>query len=91
MKVIQTRAFENKVKKLHKNEKLELDKAVNQIINNPGIGQGKVGDLAGIQVFKFKIQSQQYLLAYRFDEIPILLTLLALGSHENFYRDLKNF
>jgi len=29
------------------------------------------------------------LLAYRFTEDELALTLLALGTHENFYRDLK--
>jgi len=29
------------------------------------------------------------LLAYEYDEVKDELTLLAFGSHENFYRDLK--
>jgi hypothetical protein len=34
---------------------------------------------------------QQYLLGYTFDEQTMMLTLLALGGHENFYRDLKKY
>jgi mRNA-degrading endonuclease YafQ of YafQ-DinJ toxin-antitoxin module len=30
------------------------------------------------------------LLAYTYEEEVVTLTLLALGSHENFYRNLKN-
>ena len=49
----------------------------------------KTGDLAGVQVYKYKRKTQQYLLAYRVNPTGKILTLLALGSHENFYRDLK--
>jgi mRNA-degrading endonuclease RelE of RelBE toxin-antitoxin system len=28
-------------------------------------------------------------LAYTYDDEKIIVTLLAVGSHENFYRDLK--
>ncbi|MFO1257229.1 MAG: type II toxin-antitoxin system RelE/ParE family toxin [Gammaproteobacteria bacterium] len=35
------------------------------------------------------IQRQEWLLAYRFDDAMPRLTLLMLGPHENFYRDLK--
>jgi len=33
--------------------------------------------------------NQLALLAYEYDEVKDTLTLLAFGSHENFYRDLK--
>ncbi|NBT69695.1 MAG: type II toxin-antitoxin system RelE/ParE family toxin, partial [Betaproteobacteria bacterium] len=38
-------------------------------------------------VYKFKSQAQLLLLAYEFD--PKTRHLLLLGSHENFYRELK--
>ena len=50
-------------------------------------GEEKRGDLAGVRVYKFRVQDQQFLLAYEFDTDN--LSLLALGIHENFYRDLK--
>jgi len=84
MKVLQTNTF----KKLHKSEKNDLDKQVQLIIKNPDIGQQKKGDLADIRVHKFKIKSKLMLLAYKYDEDYI--KLIVLGSHENFYRDLKN-
>ncbi len=49
----------------------------------------KKGALAGVRVHKFKVNDKQYLLAYRHEKKPDILTLLALGSHENFYRDLQ--
>jgi mRNA-degrading endonuclease YafQ of YafQ-DinJ toxin-antitoxin module len=33
--------------------------------------------------------NQLALLAYTYEDNRLILTLLALGSHENFYRDLK--
>ena len=49
----------------------------------------KVGDLAGIQVFKYKHNAQLYLLAYQHVEGELVLTLIDHGTHENFYRDLR--
>lgn len=90
MIILQTNRFKKAVKKLHPNQKQELDLAVKAIVNNPDLGELKVGDLAGIRVYKFKMVSQLMLLAYQFENDTITLTLLALGSHENFYRDLKS-
>ena len=89
MKILQTPTFGKQIKKLHKNQKSDLDQAVEYIVNNPGIGDLKKGDLAGVQVYKFKMVNQLALLAYQFDDNADQLVLLVLGSHENFYRDLK--
>ena len=89
MNVLQTPTFIKQVKKLHKNQKSDLDQAVRDIIKNPSIGGLKKGDLNGIQVYKFNMVNQLTLLAYEFDQGALQLLLLALGSHENFYRDLK--
>ena len=88
MKIQQSDIFSRRVKKLHTAKK-SLDDAIKAIIDNPAIGQVKTGDLAGVLVYKYKHKTQQYLLAYQFTEDELVLTLLALGSHENFYRDLK--
>ena len=87
MQVNQTHTFHKVAKKLHHNQKHDLDDAIKAIIADPAIGQSKVGDLAGVKVHKFKMVNQLTLLAYICDADTI--TLLALGSHENFYRDLK--
>lgn len=89
MKVLQSGVFARTLKKLHKKEKAALDRAVKKVMGDPMAGNLKVGDLAGVRVFKFKVNAQQYLLGYQYSESAVTLTLLALGSHENFYRDLK--
>lgn len=89
MEVLQTTTFRKAVKKLHKNQKMDLDDAVKEIIATPDIGEAKVGDLAGISVYKFKMVKQLTLLAYKYEDETVILTLLALGTHEYFYRDLN--
>ena len=74
-------------KRLHPNQKADVDDAVAEIVRDPTIGEPKKGDLAGIFVYKFKCNGQLTLLAYEYDPGTRLLQLV--GSHENFYRDLK--
>jgi len=85
--VSQMPAFKKVFKKLHENQQKEVKNAIIQIIKNPETGVAKRGDLSGIYVYKFKIKNQEYLLAYEWD--PKERVLLALGVHENFYRDFK--
>jgi mRNA interferase RelE/StbE len=85
--VKQMPGFKKAYKKLHANEKKIVDDAIKEIINNPEIGEEKKGDLAGVFVYKFKFHSKEFLLGYEWD--PKERLLLALGVHENFYRDLK--
>ncbi len=88
MRLLVTPTFERTVKKLHRGQKADLDEAVQAIVSDPSIGEPKVGNFAGIQVYKFRIVKQLCLLAYRIlDEDTI--KLLMIGPHENFYRDLK--
>ena len=90
MKILQTNRFQKAVKKFHANQKQSLDKAIKTIIANPEIGELKKGDLSEVRVYKFKMQNQLTLLGYRFIENELCLVMLAVGSHENFYRDLKS-
>lgn len=87
IQVTQSSAFARGYKKLHQRQKQDVDVAVNAIVANPLAGEPKRGDLAGVYVYKFKSQTQLMLLAYEFD--PKTRHLLLLGSHENFYRELK--
>ena len=49
----------------------------------------KKGDLKGVFVHKFKLKTNLYLLAYR--KAVKDLELVMVGSHENYYRDLKSY
>ena len=89
MHIIQSNAFERDIKKLHPNQKREVDNTIRIIANNPLIGRQKIGNLTGMRVYKFKMIKQQTLIAYLFEKNRITLTFLAVGPHENFYRDLK--
>ena len=87
VQVLQSAAFSRAYKKLHKNQKADVDVAVDIIVKSPDLGELKRGDLAGVYVYKFKSQNQLMLLAYEYDLKTRMLLLL--GSHENFYRNLK--
>ncbi len=87
--VLQTPSFKKAVKKLHKNQKADLDKAVKELVNDPFLGEQKKGDLAFLRVYKFKMVKQLTLLGYSYQDGSIALELMALGSHENFYRNIK--
>jgi len=89
MKIYQSRLFEKKVKKISKTEKGALDREVRNIAENPNIGEEKKGDLKDIFVHKFKLKTNLYLLAYRVTGAD--LELIMIGSHENYYRDLKSY
>ncbi len=87
MDIQQSLEFRKAYKKLHERTKAVVNDEIRKIIANPEIGVEKKQDLRGVYVHKFKIDDRLYLLAYAFD--PKTLTLLMLGVHENFYRDLK--
>lgn len=59
---------------------------------NPMIGEEKRGDLLGVFVYKFKLNSQETLLAYELSPnkaTPEEVFLLGVGPRENFYTQLK--
>ena len=86
-KIYLSPVFGRKLKKIKQQQKKELDHAVLEIFNDPEIGERKVGDLAGVLILKFKMNKQLTLLSYTYSDTEI--NLLTFGSHENFYRELK--
>ncbi|MDE2417784.1 MAG: type II toxin-antitoxin system RelE/ParE family toxin [Burkholderiales bacterium] len=93
--------FSRFVKKSHKPLQLAIEDAVDEVCVDVTIGEAKVGDLAGIRVYKFKFNRQEYLMAYRppaAGEVVDLSTIewltidfYQVGLHENFYDDLKRY
>ncbi len=87
MLLLQSPTFKRAYKRLHATHRTPIDDAIRAVLANPAIGAEKVSDLGGVRVYKCRVAKQLVLLAYLVDADAI--TLLALGSHENFYRDLK--
>ena len=89
MRVLQTKHFERRVKKLSPGHKAVLDAQVRRIVADPSLGEQKKGDLQVVFVHKFHLDKTLYLLAYRYTED--LLELVMLGPHQNYYKQLKNY
>ncbi len=87
LKIKATPTFVKSIKKLHDKDKKTVDDPVHEILAKPTIGETKIGVLSGVRVYKFKINTQEILLAYSVD--PDMLLLIARGTHENFYRNPK--
>lgn len=87
VEVLQANGFRRAYKRLHPNQKADVDDAVAAIVADPGLGEAKKGDLAGVFVHKFQCAGKLFLLAYEYD--PATRLLLLVGTHENFYRELK--
>ena len=85
--VLQTPTFERLFKKLKSNQQADAEDVICTLLSDPTIGESKKGDLQGVRVHKFRMAGQLALLAYLHDKTT--LTLLAIGTHENFYRNLK--
>jgi hypothetical protein len=87
VQLLQLAIFPRAYKRLYKNQKVDVDNAIEVIVKSPEVGELNSGDLAGVFVYKFKSQNQLMLWAYEYDlHTPMLLLLV---SHENFYRDLQ--
>ena len=90
------RPFTQYVKKAKRPLQLAIEDAVLLVCKAPGLGEFKTGDLAGIQVYKFRFNRQEYLIAYHAPATDAPLEFLFIdfyqvGSHENFYNELKKY
>lgn len=94
--------FNKFVKKQHLPLQLAIEDAIDEILEDPSIGEEKSGDLKGVFVFKFDQNKTEYLIAYRPPtekeklEEGVKIELLYIdfykvGTHENFYADLKKY
>ena len=66
-----------------------LDEVQARILQDPHRGDRKRGALRQIWVEKFKAQNDQWLVAYIIDDKRDIVYFVAVGQHENFYRDLQ--
>ena len=80
------------IKKIrNKSLKAELKKALDDISNDPYIGEAKMGDLQGIFGYDVYYDSVNYEIAYTVKEREILVTIIMVGTRENFYNELKRY
>lgn len=89
VEVVMSSLFKRQKKRLTKKQIKRLDNEIRKIVDDPTIGTLKRGDLKGVYVQKFKVDVDQFLLAYEFDKETRYLIMI--GFHENFYRDLKRY
>lgn len=75
-----------------KSLKLAFQKAIDDIIQNPYIGDPKTGDLSGAYCCDFFYNKTNYELAYTVieDSSKTVVVVLA-GTRENFYNELKRY
>ena len=62
-----------------------------EIALNPYSSERKKEVLKEVFVKKFPLLGEEYLLAYKVNEREREVIFLAIGGHENFYRDLKQY
>ncbi len=68
-----------------------LDHVQAQILQDPHRGDRKRGALRQVWVEKFKAQNVQWLVAYTIDDKRDIVYFVAVGQHENFYRDVQRY
>ena len=81
--------FKKFVRKQARPLQLSIEDEIEIIIEDPSMGETKKGDLQGYRVHKFTFKKRRFLVAYRILETEIIFYMV--GSHENFYRNLKKY
>jgi mRNA-degrading endonuclease RelE of RelBE toxin-antitoxin system len=88
--IIWSNVFKKAYKKSSATIQDKIDDEIERIIEQPDIGEQKKGDLNYLWVHKFKLNGQLTLLGYSWNAAGHLtLYLLSIGSHENFYDNVK--
>ncbi|PCJ45345.1 MAG: addiction module toxin RelE [Gammaproteobacteria bacterium] len=88
--VYETRRFAKALGKLNEATQKSVENEIEKVIADPGLGEQKKGDLNHLWVHKFKINNQEWLLGYNWNEEKITIHLLQLGSHENYYQKARH-
>lgn len=67
-------------------------KALENLAQDPTLGQGKTGDLAGIRSYDVYYNKTNYELAYTvIVEGDAIIVVIMAGTRENFYEELKRY
>ncbi|OZS42177.1 type II toxin-antitoxin system RelE/ParE family toxin [Photobacterium sanguinicancri] len=91
IEVFETKRFTKALDNLRLSDELQeiVDDEIDKVVDNPDLGTQKKGDLSYLWVHKFRLNGQEVLLGYSWLDDKIELYLLNLGSHENFYKEMK--
>ncbi|PKM80320.1 MAG: plasmid stabilization protein [Firmicutes bacterium HGW-Firmicutes-13] len=72
--------------------KAAFQKAVDEIFNDPYIGEPKTGDLSGVFCYDIYYNKTNYELAYTIiEEDGLTVVVILAGTRENFYEELKRY
>lgn len=89
IEVNETSTFRKSLNRLSEDKRSLVEEEIEKIIEDPDLGEQKKGDLSHMWVHKFKLDRQEVLLGYSWLKDKLVLTLMYLGPHENFYSDAK--
>lgn len=92
--VIYTPSAEKYFKKLKdKALKKIFKESINNIRENPNIGQAKTGDLRGLYCLDIYYNHTNYEIAYRIFKLENgdIVVIVMAGTRENFYKELKRY
>ena len=81
--------FKRYVKRLPRPFQQVVLDAVEDVVANPEVGELKTGDLRSFRVYKFLMHRQLNLMAYKVESDSLIF--YQVGSHENFYKNLKRY
>lgn len=87
MEIVFLRQAHRFIKKADKPLKEKIKEEVLKIVENPKIGEHLNGKLKNLRSHHFRFVRTQYRIAYM---VKGNLIIVAVGSRENFYRDLLN-
>lgn len=84
------------LKKIRKTDRALFDKikiVIDDICDNPGLGEPKKGDLKGYSCVDITHLRTNYELCYTLEEDTNgqLVLIVMIGPRENFYKDLKRY
>jgi mRNA-degrading endonuclease RelE of RelBE toxin-antitoxin system len=72
--------------------KAAFQKAVDEILKDPYIGEPKTGDLSGVFCYDIYYNRTNYELAYTIiEEGDLIVVVILAGTRENFYEELKQY
>jgi len=72
--------------------KAAFQKAVDEILKNPYVGDPKTGDLSGVYGYNIFYNKTNYELAYTIlEENDKTVVVILAGNRKNFYEELKRY